>query len=1003
MIKRLIKLALLAAIFISATPKETKMDSAKIMLGTDAQAWADSTLATLSVDEKIGQLFMMSLWSEWSDAKLNEIYEEAARNYVGGVCFFAGEAHQQIAITNKLNAAANIPLMVGIDGEWGAGMRVTDAHSFPYAMNVGAVKDTSLVYEMGQQIGQHCKRLGVHVNFAPVHDLNSNPLNPVINYRSYGSGVANVSEKVLMYTAGMQSEGVLAVAKHFPGHGDTDVDSHQSLPTISKSRAEFEKNEFVPFQKAIDGGLQAIMMGHLNVPALDNVPTSLSKKVIYGIVKEDMGFDGLIVSDALNMHAVARGFEKHYLKAFQAGNDILLFPEDLTEGVNQLKAGLVNGDITEAELDARCLRLLAYKYALGVPNFVPLDSTQVVEDINPVKSKVLSRQLLSESITLVRNVDEVLPFKQLDKKRIAAISINNDNSFFTQQLRLYAQVTVFDEQVKTVEDVERLYAELADYDEVIIGLHGSQKKKSKNYSVSPRALQLMNRLSETTSVHTVVMANPYAVRNMKQVEFERLSSLMFSYGNQADIQELSADGLFGGIDVRGVMPLTLNSFIDEGMSFSTTACRLGYTNVPEEVGLCSDSLAKIAEIVNEMIAGKMSPGCQILVARKGKVAYHKSYGFHTYDKVNEVDNDDLYDIASVTKVAATTPLTMQFVDEGKIDIDSEIEQYLPELKGMDKAQLTTKELLLHQAGLESYIAFDFNLIDEEILTDKLFNRGRTSTYNIRLSPNLYMTRNYVMKKGYIYSIPTDHFSVKVADGIYTSPDYKKEMYSMIDSLPLKGSKDYHYSDLGYYYTQRILEKTSLKGMEELTRERLYAPLGMYRTCYKPLENFWKENIVPTVNEQFFRKQQLHGHVHDQGCALMGGVAGHAGIFSTSNDLAKLLQTYLNDGFYGCENYFKPETVKYFTQHTEKGFRRGVGFDKPEGNPERPQPTCDAAPLSVFGHTGFTGTAVWADPENELIFVFLSNRVHPHVYNTKLLKEDIRPRIQTVIYNSLMCD
>lgn len=1003
MIKRTLILAVIAAFFISSTPKDVSMEVASIQLSSEAETWATETLSTMSVEEKIGQLFMMSIWSEWGDAKIQEIYNDAKRYHVGGVCFFAGEAARQVSITNQLNAQSKIPMLVGIDGEWGVGMRVTDAHSFPYAMNVGAVKDSTLVYEMGVQIGEHCRRLGVHVNFAPVHDLNSNPLNPVINFRSYGTGVNNVSTKVNNYVNGMQSQGVLAVAKHFPGHGDTQTDSHHALPTINKTRAQFESQEFVPFRRSMDKGLQAIMTGHLHVPSLDShdLPASLSDEIIYGIIKQEMGFDGLIVSDALNMDAVARGYKNHYLKAFQAGNDILLFPADLGEGVRQLREGLQRGDISIHELDERCKRVLTYKKALGVPEFNTISTENIVEDLNPAKSKVLNRQLLSQSITLVRNVDNVLPIRNLEDKSIAVISINDDGNAFGSQVRLYAKVKTFYEKVKTAEDLERLMPQLLAYDEIIIGLHGNQKRKGVNYGVNKYAIDLMNQLAQEKPVHAVLMANPYALRKMAGSEFVALQSLSFAYGNESEIQRLAADALMGGIGYQGVFPLDVNEFLKEGLSYTTKPCRLGYTAVSEEVGLNSDTLAKIETLIEEVISEKMAPGCQILVAKNGKVAYHKSFGYHTYDKEREVKNNDIYDIASVTKVAATTALVMQFVDEGLINLNVSIDHYLPELKGHPKGKLSLKELLLHQAGLESHIGFDFNLIDEERLPEKLFHKGRTSTYNIRLTPTIYMTRNYVMKDGYISSVEDEHHSVKVADGVYTFPGYRDEMYQLMDDSELCSNKDYRYSDLGYYYVTRILEQVSQESIDSLVYERLYEPLGMYKTCYKPLDRFWKENIVPTVDEMFFRKQHLQGYVHDQGAALLGGVAGHAGLFSNANDLAKLLQVYLNDGFYGRDSYFKPETIKYFTQHTENGYRRGVGFDKPEADPDRPQPTCESASLSAFGHTGFTGTGVWADPEHDLVYIILTNRVCPHPYNKKFVNEDIRPRVQQIIYDALM--
>ena len=964
-------------------------------------AKVDSTMATMSIEEKIGQLFMIAVWSEWQDAKLAQIYQEAEQYYIGGVCFFAGPAKRQAQITNRLNTKAKIPMLVGVDGEWGLGMRVTNAHSFPYAMNIGAVRDTALVREMGRQIGKHCQRLGVHINFAPVHDLNSNPLNPVINYRSFGSGTENVSEKCEAYVQGMQQQGVLAVAKHFPGHGDTRTDSHHALPVINKSRAQFEAQEMKPFQAAMDHGLQAMMIGHLSVPQLagQNLPASLNPEIIYGIVKQDMGFDGLIVSDALNMNAVAQGVENHYLKAFQAGNDILLFPASLEEGVRQIKAGLNNGQINAVELDERCRRVLTYKYALGVDGKV-IDVEHLKEDLNPVESKVLNEELIQKSLTLVRNVSGALPLKDLGEHKVAAVSINSTGATFLNTLKKYAKIDTYHSALSSDEQVEQLLRDLSMYDVVIVGLHGAQKTQGSNYGIDDLDIKFLKLLSEQTVVHAVLMANPYALRNMSSETFVQLESLLLTYGDSHIIQSFAAQAIMGGIGVSGRLSLNVNNYLQEGVSYTTSASRLGYTEVPESVGMSRQVLMGIDTIVDEMISEKMAPGCQVLVARKGKVLWSKAYGFFTYNNKRRVKQSDLYDLASVTKIAATVPLIMQQKDAGAINLNTSIDKYLPELKQYDKANLTLKQILLHQSGLESYIGFDFKLIDEDNLEGDLFHKGYTTQYSIKLTPGIYMTNRFSYREGYLSDTASLHYDTQVAQDLYTFSAYKQEMYHMIDTLPLRDNKRYQYSDLGFYYAMRVLEAITKQTIDVLASDHIYTPLGMNYTMYNPLKKINKEDITPTVDEVFFRKQLLQGYVHDQGAALMGGVGGHAGLFSNANDLAKLLQMYLNDGFYGGENYILPQTVKYFTQHTEHNFRRAVGFDKPETHPDRPQPTCVSTPPCAFGHTGFTGTGVWADPDNDLIYIFLSNRVHPHPYDNKFSKADIRPRIQQVIYNAI---
>ncbi|MEE2699741.1 MAG: glycoside hydrolase family 3 N-terminal domain-containing protein [Bacteroidota bacterium] len=938
--------------------------------------WVDSIFSTLSEEERIAQLFMVAAYSNKDEKHKDEISSLVQNYKIGGLMFLQGSPTKQVQLINHYQSIANTPLMIALDAEWGPAMRLDSIMRFPWQMCLGAIQDDKLIYEMGRQIARQCKMLGVNINFAPVADINSNPNNPIIGNRSFGEDKTQVAKLTVAYMKGMQDNGVLACAKHFPGHGDTDTDSHKTLPVIRHSKYRLNKTEIVPFKHLITKGLGSVMVAHIRIPSIDateNLASSLSKKVVTDILKKELGFQGLVFTDALNMKGVSKYFKVGELdvKALLAGNDILLMSEDVPIAIEKIKEAIISGEISQAEIDGRCKKILLAKKWMGLAMLSDIPTKELTQKINNSSAALTNRGLVENSITLLQNYDKLIPLESLDTLKIAAVSIGENNTYFSDMLNNYAPIQHFTiNENLDAESREELLDKLADFNLVIASIHQSDENPWKKHTISRNTDLFLQSLAIQSKVIVSVFAYPYTLNNF--LFTNNFDGLLLAYQNSNTAQELAAQSIFGGIALKGKLPVSTHHYkINSGLN--TKAFRMKYT-IAKEVNVNERLLYKIDSLVENAIKEKATPGCQIIIARNRKVFFQKSYGFHTYNKIQQVSNTDIYDLASITKIAATVPMLMKMQEEGGFSLEHKLGKLNERLYYTNKGQMRVKDVLAHQAGLQAWIPFYKKTINEDhTLRDTLYQNVFSAKYPIKVTEDLFLHHSY-------------------SDSV---------MLEIVESDLLETIK-YQYSDLGYYLFKDIIEERYNQPLNKLVAKEFYNPLGLATMTYLPNEKFEKDRIVPTENDNYFRNQLLVGDVHDMGAAMLGGVGGHAGLFSNANDLAILMQMYLQEGQYANKQYFKPSIIKTYTkcQFCQDDNRRGAGFDKPELPDQEGGATCQCISLSSFGHSGFTGTLAWADPETEIVFVFLSNRIHPIAENKKLLDMDVRTNIMQVIFDAI---
>ncbi|WP_428742488.1 glycoside hydrolase family 3 N-terminal domain-containing protein [Tenacibaculum sp.] len=966
-------LTLLALIFIQLLQAQ-QVDPLLAKDPIKQNVWVDSIMKRMSIDEKIGQLFMVQAYSNKDKTHEDFISNLITKYHVGNLIFMQGTPEKQVVLNNKYQELAKVPLLVGFDGEWGLDMRLKNTYRFPWNMTLGAIKDTVLLKEVGKRIGEHCKRVGIHMNFAPVVDVNTNPNNPIIGNRSFGESKENVTQKAQAFIKGMQGVGVLANAKHFPGHGDTETDSHQTLPVINFNEQRLDSIELYPYKKLFKGGVASVMTAHLSIPALETnpkLPSSLSKNVVTNLLQHKLGFEGLVITDGLNMKGAANYSTSAEidLAAIMAGNDLLLIPQDIPGSVKLIKKAIQDGKLTEERLNRSVKKILKAKYLVGLNKYKPIVTEHLSKDLNSPYDEVLYRKLIKNSITVLKDNEGILPIKNLQDKKVAYVSLGDDDGTeFYQMLKNYTKVDKISEKHLNV-----LLQKLEKYNLVIVGFHKSNKNPWKSYKFSNKDLVWLQEIARNNKIVLDAFASPYSL--LQVPSFNNIEGVIVSYQNSKLSQELSAQALFGAFELKGKLPVSIKNEFKVGDGLNVEGLDVLQYTIPEEAGVSSEKLSIIDKRIDTILSEKMSPGGQILVARNGKVIYNKSFGYHTLLKNRAVKNSDVYDLASLTKILASLPMIMKAEEEKKISLFSSLGDVLPRYKDSNKDTLLLKEILSHYGRLRSWIPFYLDTKDEKT--------GENSS-------------KYYRKKR------TPRFNIKVAQNLYLAKDYRDSIYKHIVDSELRKRAGYKYSDLGYYIFKEILERKYKRPLNKLVDERFYQSLGADRMTYLPLNKFDKSEIVPTEKDDYYRHQLVHGYVHDMGAAMLGGVGGHAGLFANANDVAKIMQMFLQDGSYGGKRYLEPETIHKFNKryYENKKVRRGLGFDKPQLNPDI-KATCGCVSNESFGHSGFTGTYTWADPATGIVYVFLSNRIYPTMKNYGLVKSNIRTKIQQDIQDAIL--
>lgn len=980
--------ALIAGASAFASPKMPRHSHARftpsaVMRAAESPAarqWADSVYNTLSERERVAQLMcpkVMTNGGANTRAALRRLVQEQG---VGAILFTEGTAAQHAEAISYLQSVARVPVMITLDGEWGPAMRVKDIPAFPRNMSLGAVRNDSLIYRYGLETARQCRALGVQVNFAPVADVNSNPANPVIGTRSFGEDPDNVARKTVAYARGLEDGGVQAVAKHFPGHGDTDTDSHKTLPVIHKTMHELEDCELVPFRMFTDAGLSGMMVAHLTVPAIDKkgTPTSMSEKT-YRLLRGKLGFRGLIYTDALGMKgAVAPKGMNNAVAALKAGADVLECNNAKTD-IDAVMLAIKKGKIKKSVIEDRCKRVLAYKYALGLTKPYKVDAAGALAVGNDAQAVAVNRNLVAASMTCVFNKDNILPLKGLDKRSIAVVCLGEDaGNEFANYCRRYARCRVFAAPKSTLSDKQ--IKEIKKHNTIILAVF--------NHAASTVATY--RRLAGLPGTVGVFFNGP--LRDAAFVKGNTgLQAMIEAYENTPLAREYAAQALFGGIRVNGQLPAGIPGVAKAGDGVILDKTRLGYTT-PAARGYSAWLTDSIDSICNDLIAREGTPGMQVLVAKGGDVILDRQYGTLTKGGP-AVNNETMYDLASVSKALGTLPGIMIAVDSGYIDIEKPISTYIPGMRREDKKDLLVKEFLFHETGMPAAINVYPIMFDPATYEGTLIAGREDAQHPVYVMPSAWGNKDAKRRTDILSTERTEAFNRPIAAGLWGSKATTDTLMNIIYSQPLRKNKNYVYSCLNFCLLKDAEEHATGVPHDKWCDTRLWEPLGAWSITYAPAFNgFDVSNIAPTENDTYLRQQMLQGYVHDETAAFMGGVSGNAGLFANADDLAKICQMWLNGGTYGGERLIGEDVVKRFTTEKSPTCRRGLGFDKPDVvNPDY-SPTCDEAGPSVYGHLGFTGTVFWVDPENDLFFIYLTNRVNPTRDSPVFNRSGIRPEL-----------
>ena len=933
--------------------------------------WSDSVLNTLTIKECIAQTMMVPAWSNKGNDHIKVVEELIVNHKVGGIIFFQGDPLTQAYQTNYYQQNSKVPLLIGIDGEWGPAMRLSNMERFPYQMTMGAMENDYALYQMGLSMGEQCKRLGVHINFAPVVDINTNENNPIIGFRSFGDKKEAVGHKAGMIMKGLQASGIMACAKHFPGHGDTEFDSHLGLPTLSHSKQRFNDVELAPFRKIIDEGVQSIMVAHLSIPSLEaktKVPSSLSPKVVNTLLKEDMGFKGLVITDALNMGGVKKSYQPGYaeLEAIKAGNDILCFPENVPKAINLIYQAILNNKLDSNIIREKARKVLYFKQQAGLDKQVYVETRNVVRDLEVLYPKEMVEKVATATITIARDNNHLLPLDTQTKKRTVLWQIGNSTKpAWSESIGTYEKVkTVFTSKGAGWKEFQSKIIYIQNnFDRVILSVHDQPAWGEYSRKLPSNVYMAINKLDKFMPTIPVLFGQPYVLSGLQNVK-----CAMVAYEELPSFYSSAAKILFGQESATGVLPVSVGQTYKSGFGVLThTKTALLPRSTWKEEGFKRDFYEQIQKVLDYCVNIQAAPGGQVLVIKNGKIVYDKPFGQLFYDSSAKVNSNHLYDIASITKIASTTLAAMKLYEEGKLDLDARLVEYLPEAKNTNKANIHIRNLLSHDAGLEGWIPF----YRQAVIDGGVFSPVKDSIYNLQISNNSFMPKSY-----------------------------QKEMWRQIWKSPMHTPGKYVYSDLGMIILQRCIERITGTTLDQYVSHTFYKPMRLTYIGYNPIGRFPKEQFAPTMDDLEMRFGIIQGYVHDPTSSMFGGVAGHAGLFSNAHDLGCIMQMLLNNGSFNGIQYLKPETISTFTKKQRYGSRRGLGFDRTNGRSGYKNNVASGASYKTFGHSGFTGTWAWSDPKSDLVFVMLTNRTYPDQDNGRLVRYAIRTKVLQAVYSAL---
>ncbi|MBO4722871.1 MAG: serine hydrolase [Muribaculaceae bacterium] len=949
------------------------------------EQWVESTYLKLSPQERIAQIMIMAISPNRVDES-KMLIERYVDNYkVGGLIFESSDIATQANITNYAQSMSSIPLMIALDAEWGLTMRMKDAPPFPRNLFLGGINDDKLLYEYGKEVARECQLMGVHVNFAPVLDVLDRE-GSVLGSRSFGYSPEVVARHGVAFAKGLEDGGVLSTAKHFPGHGSTTADSHKELPLINKSFKEMRMYDLVPFDSYVNAGLGGILTAHIDVSFFDDgtTPCSMSRDCVDGLLKHDLGFEGLVFTDALDMEGAKSIPGDPSVNAILAGNDVLLMPRDIESSINAVMAAIDEGTISWLDIETRCKKMLRFKYALGIIDNAktPIDVNKVASQINTQYAQDLNRRLIAAAVTVAVNNDNVLPIKDVTNGKIQVLSLGV-GEMFENRCSKYAKIKSC--STSSAVDNGQLIIAIGNEDYIYEALDAA--KRCKNVTV-------------------VVLDSPDKVQHYADLVTDKhVDAVLFGYGNDEVWQDYAAQTVFAGNPADGVLPVTIksranNKVLRAGEGEKYAATRLGYT-LPVEVGFNENLITKIDSVCNYGISQKAFPGCQVMVVRHGKVVVDRSYGEINFDSGIPVTDNTLYGLASVSKATGTLSGIMKLYDEGKIKLDERASKYIVGLRDTDKSDLTFRQLLYHETGMQPSLSMWEMMFDPTTYSGDLITKTPNEINTIKVMKNAYGNKDAKLRIDILASEPSREFNIAIADGIYGGKVTYDSIMTRIYHSKLRPNKNYCYSCLNFCLLADALQNVTHTQLDAYVDKNIFSKLGAYHTTYRPLNKFAPDDIAYTEVDTYLRKQHIHGYVHDELAAFSGGVQGNAGLFSNANDLAKLFQMWLNGGEYGGTTYYKKSTVDTFLKSKSPNSHRGLGFDKPNLKDKEASSTCDEATAETVGHTGFTGTCYWIDPKNDMIYIFLSNRVCPTRDNPAFSRVSARSHINTLLYQSIV--